>query len=217
VIAISGREHIPGICSCGNPTSRPKVTRCRKCYIASKYGTTPGREHIPGICSCGNPTSGSGYIRCRTCYIASKRGIAFHFPELPLHPNFLVAARLARFREPVLQYILKWSENHGGRSPSVNDWNISRPSGSPSIRPYVRVYGSWSKAVEAAGLVPLPSGGVGRWAREASKSTSDYLRQRNRQMVTAGAHTVKKPSFPPPRLMSRHPRRNRRGKWWEKE
>jgi hypothetical protein len=53
-------------------------------------------------------------------------------------------------------------------------------------------FGSWRAAIDAAGLPPRPFGGAGRWEAEATKSGRDSHDQRNRQMVTAGGHDVKK-------------------------
>lgn len=139
-----------------------------------------------GVCNqCGGMTWDMHTSLCRTCWLTK--------PGKP-GPGALCRARsiAARTKLVDIEWLRVWSRHHGGRSPSLREWNETRPTGAPCRSVYERTYGSWVAAIDAAGLPPRPLDGAGRWASEAAKSKREYHDRNNRQMVTAGTNDVKK-------------------------
>lgn len=84
-------------------------------------------------------------------------------------------------RTALLQGLRAWAAEHDGESPTLAEWDASRPSWAPSERTARRMFGGWNKALEAAGL-PLRPAGVAKRPGHATPGTPKP--GRNRQMVT---------------------------------
>lgn len=99
---------------------------------------------------------------------------------------------LKRSNEEMLDAIRDWSSRNGGRTPSVNQWNETRPGGTVDSSTYLYRFGRWNKAMELAGLKPHSKGWAHRWD-EIETAAPEYpsryrarRRLKNRQMVTGG-------------------------------
>lgn len=66
-------------------------------------------------------------------------------------------------RELIIERIQQWAEEHDGRQPTANEWFEKFPLDENGHRPWpptatvVRLFGSWSEGIEAAGFKPLKS------------------------------------------------------------
>lgn len=60
-------------------------------------------------------------------------------------------------RDEVADEIRKWAEIHG-RKPASHDWQVARKPGEtrPSRKYVIDMFGTWNKAIEAAGFTPKP-------------------------------------------------------------
>lgn len=153
-------------------------------------------DRAPARCpECGDPMWHDSR-RCRACWAKT-------LPPPHTRTNWRPKPR----KDADLELLREWSEAHGGRSPSVSEWQVSRPAGAPSCSVYVRVFGSWVAAIDAAGLPPRLRDGAGRWEKEAIASAREPYDKKSRRMVTAGVHTAH--VVRPGRLVPRHPRRRR--------
>jgi hypothetical protein len=132
-----------GLCqnpACGKPLPPRKAPgrarkwccdRCRK----SQYA---------GVCvDCGGPTEGiaSGYAkattRCRACDEEMRHATRKWTPET------------------VVETIRRWAVEHDGTPPSATDWLYSASGGVwPSVAAVQREFGTWNKAIAAAGFTP---------------------------------------------------------------
>lgn len=78
--------------------------------------------------------------------------------------------------EEIFEALNAWAAKHGGEAPPATAAKAA--NGLPSTCTVQRRFGSWSKAIAAAGLEPRPRG-IHRSATKAQR-----LGARNRQMVT---------------------------------
>lgn len=65
--------------------------------------------------------------------------------------------------DAILLAIQEWADEHGGIPPSASAWYCERShnEGVPAVSYVQRVFGSWNKAIVAAGYEPHASGPVG--------------------------------------------------------
>lgn len=149
-------SYVSRICStkyqcpkCGRRGSSRPTEACRRCRRRAAARRTPCTQ-------CGGPTSRPGTKTCRKCWHKWS-------PEL------------------IVERIREWSETHG-RPPSASDWNPSlliargdegrardfdRPERGhwPLTATVQTHFGSWSKALEAAGVKSNSAGRPG-WRRK---------------------------------------------------
>ena len=57
----------------------------------------------------------------------------------------------------IIQSIREWTEEQG-EPPKVAHWRVVGDSGWPSYLTVIRAFGSWDKAIEAAGFEPRGRG-----------------------------------------------------------
>lgn len=85
----------------------------------------------------------------------------------------------------LIGFLENWYKSKG-RVPSLMDWNIYRGSGVPSSRVYRSVFGSWRKAIVAAGYTPNEKG-ISDKCREAvllvDRKSIIYNKKRGRNRV----------------------------------
>lgn len=93
-------------------------------------------------------------------------------------------------RKILIAALRDWAEAHENESPTLAEWDFSRPVGAPSERVARKLFGSWNAALEAAGLAPRPSG---QRKRSGQATSSGKTPGRNRQMVTGAGLDDRRP------------------------
>lgn len=143
--------------------------------------TTQGKSRIVRCRRCCSVVIGGAYVKgglCTSC--ADQRCLGCGKLKTSWQGERCDAcARIARREwtdETIFQAFAAWAEAHGGDAPPTRVAGAA--SGLPSLCTVQRRFGSWSKAIAAAGLEPR-SQGIHRSVTKGQRGGA-----RNRQMVT---------------------------------
>jgi transposase len=103
-------------------------------------------------------------------------------PRTPREQAALRAALVGDRRPGYIAALQEWSKANNGATPTLSQWAAAtRAQGVPSTTMIAREFGSWRRAIAAAGLEPRPTG-----MRPDHASRMSPKPGRNRQMVTGG-------------------------------